>query len=225
MPERKLVNQSELARKKGVTRQAVKKAISEGRLPVEGSGRAARIDLNHPLTLAWLRTPSTPGKALGPPLSRPQGKPAEKKKAEPSPKPKDKEPPEENGRRGLPSNEEDLQEFLQFTSLKNEKLQEELNKVRLDNQKKRGELIERTLVQKFIHGIHEIDNGQWKTLGLKISSDVAAVLGIDEDEKVRSICDLIDKEVMGVLNLIKREQNSFLIKLGAEKIAPTEKAA
>jgi hypothetical protein len=220
--------------------------VKDGKIKLHGQCRAARIDLECPLTKAYLKAPSNPGKATGATPKQVKQKPTRKKDARPQPKQsatqkKDIEStPEASPQepsitpahplpQGEPldepvSNAEQVEGYLSDQALKRLKLEEEHEKLKLKNRATRGELIERELVQLYAHKEDEIDNGQWKTLGLKISSDVAAMLGIDDDALVRKVCDLIDKEVLSVLKLVKRERNKFLKKIGAEKI-PKERAA
>ena len=213
------INQTDLGRKKGVSRQGIKNAANDGKIIIHGTGRAARIDLECPLTIAYLRAPTTPGKATvpAPPTAKP--KTIKKKTAPIAPAPDPPVSEEKNIPPDLPANADKVEAFLNKEAVKEKKTQEELEKLKLANQKTRGELIERDTVQDFINGMHEIDNGQWKTLGLKISSKVAAELKIDDDEIVRKVCGVIDAEVLSVLKQIKRDQNRFLKKIGAEKIA------
>jgi hypothetical protein len=214
------INQTDLANKLKVSRQAINKAIRKGQLVKHGEGRAAYIDLKCPLTVAYMKngTEQRHGNAQGKPKARTPKPPGKPGKAAP-PKTAKESAPES------PSNDESVQAFVSNEAIKKLKIEEELEKLKLNNRKVRGELIERATVQAFVHSMHEIDNGQWKTLGLKISSDVAAKLDIDDDVKVRAICDVIDREVLAVLKQVKRDQNRFLKKIGAEKIPKKGKAA
>ena len=218
-PPERYVNQSRLAAIKGKSRQAIGNAVGEGKLVLHGQGRAARVDLECPLTIAYLAAPSNPGKATAPTPGQAKPKPAKKKAAPPAPAPPATVAEEKNIPPDSPANAERVEAFLNKEEVKRAKVEQELEKLILGNKKSRGELIERALVQLYAHKEDEIDNGQWKTLGLKISSDVAAAIGIDDDEHVRKICDVIDREVLSVLKLVKRERNKFLRKIGAEKIA------
>ena len=207
------INQTDFANKLGIKRQAINGAIKAGKLVKHGKGRAAYIDLNCPLTIVYMKSPANQrhvGKTTkppAPPVPLASGK-------------KGKEIPPD-----LPDNNEAVEAFIANQAIKDLKLQEDYEKVKLNNRKTRGELVERTLVQAFAHREHEIDNSQWKPLGLKVSSDVAAAFGIDDDEKVRKACGIIDREVLAILKQIKREQNKFLKQIGAEKLPKEERAA
>jgi hypothetical protein len=212
------VSQTELASRLQVSRQAINKAIREGKLIKHGSGRSAYIDMKCPLTKAYIKNGTDsrfrPGKA--------KKKPAPRK---PGTKPKAPEPTAEQEKSSGPSDE--YQESLSFmkekVSTDRRKKEQEIEKLTLHNRERRGELIEREVVQMFINKLYEIDNGQWKTLGLKIASDVAAEFGTDDDVVIRKACDVIDREVLRVLKQIKHEQKEFLRKIGIERKAEAKK--
>ncbi|MHC4620922.1 MAG: hypothetical protein ACYTEQ_24515 [Planctomycetota bacterium] len=209
---------------KPVTRQAVQKAIREGKLKLLGTGRASRIDLDCPLTKAWLVAPTNPGKATAgtPPKAKrkrtaKKAPPADPVNPAPKKTAKAEAPPE-------PSNADEVNAFMEREDVKSLKIRAELEKLNINNREKRGELVRRDLVQGFIHAMHEIDNGQWGTLDLKIASDLAALLEVEDDKTTRKIAAVVKREVKAILKQVKREQNKFLKKLGAEKI-PKGRAA
>ena len=218
------VSQSRLAGIKGKSRQAIGKAVSEGKLILHGKGRAARIDLEHPLTIAYLAAPSNPGKATVPTPSGAQRKPAKKKAAPPAPAPPPTVPTAENVPPASPENIRAAEAYMDKQEIERLNKLQATKKLELHNATTRGDLIERETVQSFIHLLHEIDNSQLKTLGFKVSSDIAAVFGSDDAAKVKETCGLIDAGVMQILKQIKREANKFLKKMGAGKI-PKAKAA
>lgn len=212
------INQTDIANKLGITRQAINKAIKEGRLKKHGIGRAAYIDLECPLTKAYMKhgTEQRHGGHTGKHKAskvKPQGKPKE-----PLPPPPDKKTPPD-----LPDNNESVNAFKDKQEIERLKKIQEIEKIELHNRRVRGELVERDIIQAFIHAMHEIDNGQWKTLGQKISSDIGAVFENDDDDKIRKAADVVEREVMAILKQIKREQNKFLKSIDAEKIPKAKK--
>lgn len=225
MPEERYVNQTQLGNMKAppVSRQAIKNAANDGKIIIHGKGRAARIDLKCPLTIAYLKGESNPGKAPAPDPGQPQRKTPAKKSAPTIPEPEPPVSEEKNIPPDLPANADKVEAFLNKEAVKEAKLREEHEKLKLANAKTRGDLVERELVQGFIHRLHEIDNGQWKTLGFKISSDVGAVFDSDDPVLVKKACGVIDAGVLSILKQVKREANKFLKKIGAEKI-PKEAA-
>lgn len=207
------INQTDFANKLGIKRQAVNGAINSGKIVKHGSGRAAYIDLNCPLTKAYMKSPAAQrhtGKDTKPlPITMP-----------PSPPEKEIEyaPPSPESIESAKAHH-DKQEIERLNKLQATK------KLELQNQKSRGELVERDTLELFVNSTYEIDNGLWKTLGLKASTGIAAVFDSDDAEKKREACEVIDKEVFKILKQVKREQNKFLKKLGAEKLPAKVRAA
>jgi hypothetical protein len=173
----------------------------EGKVKLHGTGRAARIDLQDPLTVAYLKAESKSGKPPAPAPPKVKPKATAKAPASGVPKPPAPVAEEKNIPPEKPSNEDEVEAYAGSQALKQLKIREELEKLRLKNRESRGELIKRETVQ----------------------ADVAAVLGIDEDALVRKVCDVVDREVLAVLKQVKREQNKFLKKIGAEKITKEER--
>lgn len=221
------LNQTKFAEELGVSRQAVNKAIRGGLLVKHGSGRGAYIDMDCPLTRAYKKSGSSNrhrSKSTKP-HSKPKAKSSKKhkkkstskldgvdKSAEPSTGKPEETSPEPSG------NEEAVDAYASKQEVERIKKLKEIDKLDLHNKTTRGQLIPRELVQLFINSMYEIDNGQWRTLGLKIAADIAAALGIDDDEMIRKIADLVDKEALSILKQIKREQKKFLKSIGAKKL-------
>jgi hypothetical protein len=200
------LNQTDFAKKMKVTRQAVNKAIREGKLILHGKGRASYIDMDCKVTKLYIRNGSINRhiKNKGKPRSKPKTKPPKKKEKESAPE--------------STEHDESAQAFTDKIVTDRDYKRKQTEKIDLEIKARRGELIERYLVQQFIEGLHIIDNGQWKTLGLKVSADVAAVFGIDDEDKIRAACEVIDKETLAILKQVKRESNKFLKKIGAKQI-------
>lgn len=207
------ISQANFAKKLKVNRQALTNAFNAGKLVKHGKGRQSYINLDCPLTIAYMKSDSANrhrGK-VGVPASKPDPKSTKKPGKKSSPAPAE--------------NDDDVQAYLDKQEIKHLKIKEEHEKLRLANAKTRGELIDRTVIQDFMHKLHEIDNGLWKTLGLKIASDVAAVFGSDDDALVRKVCDVVEKETFNILKQVKDDQNEFLKELGARKLPAKGKAA
>ena len=205
-------SQTEFANKLGIKRQAVNNAIRKGLLVKHGKGRAAYIDMTCPMTQAYIKNASVNrhrGKG-----TKPQGKPAP---APPKDKATDPAPPS-------PEAIASANAFEDKVLVERRKLMEQIEKLELDNRETRKELIPRKLTQAFMDKLYAIHNGQLKTHGLRASSDVAAIFGIEDDALIRKACDKIDKDMLSVLKQIKREMNAFLKKIGAEKIIDSQAA-
>ena len=212
-------SQTEFAKKLGVKRQAVNNAVRKGLLVKHGEGRAAYIDMACPMTQAYIKNASVNrhrGKSSGgtrtprEPRSKPDKAPPKKKAPEPAP------PSPEAIASADAYNDKQL--------IERRKLMEQIEKLELDNRETRKELISRKPVQAFIDKLYAVHNGQLKTHGLRASSDVAAIFGIEDDALIRKACDKIDKDMLSVLKQIKREMNMFLKKIGAEQITDSQAA-
>ena len=205
-------SQTEFAKKLGVKRQAVNNAVRKGLLVKHGEGRAAYIDLACPMTQAYIKNASVNrhrGKGTKP-RSKPAPRPPKKKATDPAP------PSPEAIASADAYNDKQL--------IERRKLMEQIEKLELENRETRKQLIVRKLVQAFMDKLYAIHNGQLKTHGLRASSDVAAIFGIEDDALIRKACDKIDKDMLSVLKQIKREMNKFMKKIGAEKITDSQAA-
>ena len=205
-------SQTEFANKLGIKRQAVNNAIRKSLLVKHGKGRAAYIDMECPMTQAYIKNASV-NRHRGK-VTKPQGKPAP---APPKDKAIDPAPPS-------PEAIASANAFEDKVLVERRKLMEQIEKLELDNRETRKELIPRKLTQAFMDKLYAIHNGQLKTHGLRASSDVAAIFGIEDDALIRKACDKIDKDMLSVLKQIKREMNAFLKKIGAEKIIDSQAA-
>lgn len=221
------INQTQLAKRAGVTRQAITDAINKGKLIKNGVGRAAWIDLDDPLTVAYLkgekpqRSASQPAAQKKPPATKAAPKKSVPPGTDPAPPPdhEEKSPP------APASNQDRVDDYMDNQRLKRLKLEQEHEKLKLNNREKRGELIKREVVKRYIHREDEIDNAQWGTLDLKISSKLAADMEIEDEKAIRRIADTVKREVVAVLKQVRRERNAFLKKMGAEKLAPVGRVA
>ncbi len=206
------LSQTEFANKLGIKRQAVNNAVRKGLLVKHGAGRAAYIDMECPMTQAYIKNASVNrhrGKGTKPRSKLPKGSPIKKA-------------PE-----AVPPSPEALASAEAFTDkqqIERRKTMEQVEELELKNRVRRKELITRELVQAFINKLYTIHNGQLKTHGLRASSDVAAIFGIEDDALIRKACDKIDKDMLSVLKQIKREMNKFMKKIGAEKINDSQAA-
>lgn len=209
----KRLNQTDFANKLGIKRQAVNNAVRKGQLIKHGQGRAAYVDMACPMTVAYIKNASVNryrGNAGGD--TRTPGKPQSIPGSTPPPKKEPEQAPPS------PEAQASLEAFEDKQSMERRKLIEQIEKLELDNRESRKELFARKLLQSFMDKLYALHNGQLKTHGLRASSDIAAIFGIEDDALIRKACDKIDKDMLAVLKQIKREMNKFLKKVGAEKL-------
>jgi hypothetical protein len=91
-------------------------------------------------------------------------------------------------------------------------------KTRVEREAKRGQLIERKLVQTVFGRLYQIDSNQLKTLGAKLAPDIAGEMGIEDTGSLLRIEQKIDEEVSKMLAHIKRLIDDFLVGIGGEAV-------
>ena len=84
------------------------------------------------------------------------------------------------------------------------KSMEQMLKAQIERKIKRRELIDRKLVQAVFGELYTVDSNELKTLGSKVSADVAGMCDCDEPEKILRVEQRIDREVAKVLTHIKQ---------------------
>jgi hypothetical protein len=95
---------------------------------------------------------------------------------------------------------------------------ERIFKLRAETQARRGELIERALVKRVWAKLYAVDTAELHPLGEKISADLAALFGSDDNEAKLKAKQLVDRHVFNALQHIKRLMDDFLVKVGEEEI-------
>lgn len=78
--------------------------------------------------------------------------------------------------------------------LKAEKTREEIEKLRIDNQQKRGALIEKKLIVMVFNRLANIDENQFRALNVRACPKIIALDSKRNDEKVNEILELFGKE-------------------------------
>lgn len=78
--------------------------------------------------------------------------------------------------------------------LKRLKLKEDIEKVRIDNERKRGALFPKVLIKRVFGRLHSIDENQFKILGTSVSPGISAIYNKANTEKTKQILSLFKKE-------------------------------
>lgn len=78
--------------------------------------------------------------------------------------------------------------------LEKQKLVENIDKLRIDNEKKRGSLIPKILIERVFSRLYSIDENQFKALGINVSPKISAVYNSANTDKTKLILGLIKKE-------------------------------
>jgi hypothetical protein len=91
-------------------------------------------------------------------------------------------------------------------------------KMQIQNQKARGELIERVFIARVFSEIFTIDRSILLNIGPSLSDTLAAIAEGSESEKALKMQRLIDKEIYSALGAIKAAINKFLRQFNMDEI-------
>jgi len=195
-----LVSRSKVAKRAGVTRQAVGAAVVAGNLRLVGEGRTAKIDLHDKLTQEYIldqnaqRKPSDQGKIQADEIKT-AGSSQGKREALPPQGPStlpDLQTATDEQMRALTRH--DIDRYI---------LLEKLTAQQLKNKQDRNLLISRKIVREAFGKLYQVDNTQLKTLSTRLSPEIASVTKVDAPETILKIEELIENEVFRTLKHIK----------------------
>jgi len=219
-----LLNGAELARKVGVSRNAVSKLFKKGSLVRVNE----LFDTEHPTNAAYIRYHK---KLKGsPPASKKRAASKKKttkkdiakkqttKKTIPVKQPPKKKNPDTNNNIELDLSEIDDMNSLGRADLERLKIISAIETARVKTDEKRSHLIPRELVERVFGKLYSIDANEFKNLGMNLSPAIAAITENDSPKITALINEAIDKEAYSILSNIKRKINDFLEDVGAEKI-------
>jgi len=175
------ITQSEFARRAGMSRQAVSNAIKRGTIKKSG----LKIDIDDPMNRLYLA----------------ESRAGRTQKHTPHAQLTDKKLP-------IPG-EDDLTVQDQLT-LNQMKTIEDIRQKRVKTDKDRGVLIPRETVKKLFSRLYQIDVNQWRTLGMNVAPEVAAVIGSDKSGDILKINEIIEDEVFKILKQVKKEIKEYV---------------
>ena len=217
-----LISQSELARRVGLTRQAIAKAIKVGRVDIYGEGAQAKVDFFGDATQEFIRIVHSRNKG------KPKGakKKASKSKAKGSAKTKSKDVPAKPDI--LTDEELGLKLRLSansLTRLEAERLKaiEQVHSLVIKNEESRLKLVSRKSVEMVFGQIYAIENNQLKSIPANSCADLAALCGTDSAEVIMSLEEYLDKKIFSVLKVMKKTLDDYLISKGAGGISDATK--
>lgn len=201
------VRKSEFAKLAGVTKAAVSIALSRSRITAEPDGS---IDPNRPENAAYLQANNRQRRQARRDQSRKNGRSeaqqpsssshGRKRKAVPGAGSGNiRKPAEINGETHTMA---ELRDKIAAANLKEQKLLRE-----------RGELVARKGVKLIFARLYSVHASQLKTLAEKLGPDVAAALGMKDQDTLR-VQELMDLEVRRALAQIKREPREYLKSIG-----------
>lgn len=188
-----LITQAELARRLGITRQAVRDACLKKRIyKVKG-----KIDLDADSTKAYMAA-SAASKVTGG-----RGK---------------KRPPKSESLESV-TTQADLGAIMSVEEMGREeldkqKLREQILGMQVKTARERKELVSTDAVAKVFAKLAAIDTSEFHPLADKIAGDVAALCGLEDNETRVKIKALIAKPVFRALKHRKRLMDDYLKKMG-----------
>ena len=143
----------------------------------DGKSKKLKVDLHGVATLRFLENRET---------NIPADQPTAPTEKPPATKPK---PTTTSG-----NNPSGLALTGQSKKLSDIKLEEQIEKLKIENQQKRGDLIEKILIKKLFGRMYEIDQNQFKTINVSITPKISAAYNAANTSKSKAIIELIKEE-------------------------------
>lgn len=179
------VTQAFIVEKTGLSKQAISKAVKAGHFTICKHGGKQKIDLDGHLTVEWLM--------LHPMKSKNGDVPQEK---------------EINYDQYFIPAGNTSTDLTSKRSLENTKLNEQIEKLRIENQQKRGNLIAKNLIVKVFNRVYSILQNQFKPMGINAMPKISAVYNSSNIVKAKEILKLFDieddtrkrSEILNILN-------------------------
>lgn len=201
MPKHSVVDFAKIV---GISRQAINDLCKRGDLRrVE-----KKIDTDDPVNAAWIQARLT-----CPPPPHPPGRWG----TPPPPPPADDVGYAGFDLDGILNGTVDLRTVAKVDVEKYHKL-EAMLKIRVEREQRRGDLVDRKLVQTVFAKLFTIDSNEWCTLGAKLAAEIAGLFESSDPALVLRVEKLIDTATRKTLAHVKRTLDDFLVKIGAEGI-------
>jgi len=182
-----LITKAELARRIGITRQAIDKAVKKGRLRLVGEGRSAKIDFHDSLAVIYMNDHSA---------SRQVAK-----------KLKDQDDTNKNI---TPEKQQQLDAAGESTQLRDEKLRIQTKKLRMEMAEKMGELVLRSGVEKAFGKLTSSIISYIFPIGDRVSPGIAGVFKSTDQDNINETKRMIDKEIGRALEAVKKDIQEYL---------------
>lgn len=187
------ISKSDFARQCNITRQYIGQVIKKDLLDICVHKNKEHIDLDGVNTQFFLseRQGTVPTKTVEEKPTKPAIEPIKEKVKQPPPKTHTQiQPPKINnpsGNNGAPLGEEKKE-------LEIDRLKETIEKLKIDNNKKRGDYIPKVLIVNFFNQLYAIDENQIKTLDVNIAPKISTMNNEANSEKTKKILELMDKK-------------------------------
>jgi hypothetical protein len=238
MKDERYISKAELARKLGITRQALQLAGKVGRIDLSQKGK---VDLDGPNTIAFISTHTKTGKLVTG-VKRNAKEPDDNDNFFGDTTPQDDSDPviqsaagqltdkpeftEEEKRDAVSwddirqsekTREEKINvELMVRSDLERQKIVEQVVKMRTETMVKRKQLVNREITRNIFAKLAAVDTSELTPLGDSISGDLAAAFGEDDPKARMKVKHIVDKRVFGALRHRKRIMEDHLKKIGGE---------
>jgi len=97
-----------------------------------------------------------------------------------------------------------------ITELRIKKELASIRKIELENEKKRGNLIDRKTVAEVFNRLYSVQQSEFIPIANKIMPEVASILGTEDNEKIAIARSLLESELWKALGSMKRSIQEFL---------------
>lgn len=197
------LSQGQIAKLIGISKQAVSKAVAQGRLIRTKMG----IDLDHPTNRHFLDRVENQAEPEQEISKKPKRKKTNgngrAKKTNGSTTEKPEKDQRWDGGKNTVGGYNKTQIDIQKSAAQIQELQ-----LRIDERRKK--LIKREYVDRFFSQLYLVDSNEWKTLSDRLSPEIAGIFEIDDPEKILQVSKAIEKEVYRTLTHVKRLVDDFL---------------
>ena len=216
-----LVNQTQFAKLCKVSAEAIRKACASGKINIVGEGRKKQIDLSGELTIDYLHDKNSQREKssnnsenhqeIPPPVSEqtlPEEDSSSKTVSDEPVTPKNYGSDLTNIDLDNLSDEDMLR--LRPSHVKMLKDLETTLRTRQNRIKERGDLIDRKLVTKFLGILFTIERNEIVPISEKIPSEIAAILGVEDNELILKVGKLLKDEFANAFSHIEAKTQNFL---------------
>lgn len=211
-----LISRVEFAQLCGITPQGVHRAIKRERVHLT----QGKVDPDHPTNRHYREQSRNRGAAQSPAPAAPPPPAGPKSAQPPGSKSKKTNGLTEHAQAQLEQNE--IVERQTTIKFKNEadlqKTIEQHKALQLKNDAARNQLISRDLVKRVFGELYQIETTELLTLGEKISPEIAALFGLDDQQAVLDVGKVIQKEISKTLEHVELTIDKFLKSFQVEGI-------
>lgn len=227
-----LITKAEFAKRCNVSRNAVYKAVSTGRVVCTVGGK---INIQNPVNIDYLKRKTEDGyeeaqnakinnlmgaeimPVVQADLNADNNNPVVKKKP-PKKKPKSK-PPAEPEPPAVPNAGSTELMYTSRAELERLKLVSAIEKTNLETEIKRGRYVDKTSIQTLFAKIYEIHMNEFLTVKDKLNPDLSAIFGVADAAIKTESAEKIDETLWKVLDRIKFEINKYLNEIKVEPVS------